>query len=204
MNACIDERNDFTTKNCGGFMFEMTVGRHLSQCRSVNEVREHIEYLADLPRSIAFTIHSIHVDEPVRQGQLWYYRAIIRYAPKSHAKPERIAKDQEIMRTRVRKACQHQRWRHAPWHIEGEIPTNGHTGAQSRGVPTSGGEGAAPIDLLPSSSGKPSGAHLKPPDGGMIHDVPGTFHMLSGPTWQHFVTPAWPDQGAWANTTVVS
>ncbi len=188
----------------GDFMFEMTVGRHLSQCRSVNGVREHIKYLADLPRSIAFAIHSIHVDAPVRQGQLWYYRAIIRYAPNNHAKPERIRKDQAIILNRVRKACQHKRWRHAPWHIEGEIPTNGQTDAKPRGVSPGREAGAAPVELLPSPDGKPSNAQLKPPDGGTLQDVPGMFPMLAGPTWQHFVTPAWPDQGTWANMTIIS
>ena len=85
-------------------MLVVTLGRQLTQRRSLSEVRENVEYLANLPRKIAFAFHSIEIEEPVEQGLLWYYRGIIRYTEKEHQKPERLEKDRNIILDRIRRA----------------------------------------------------------------------------------------------------
>jgi len=106
-------------------MFEMTVRRQLTQRRSPRQIREDVEYLANLPRKVGFALESIEVDEPVPQGLLWNYRAIIRYVPKKDQKPDRLEKDNHIIITRVSRACEHKRWGRALWQVEGENSTNG-------------------------------------------------------------------------------
>jgi DNA-binding transcriptional ArsR family regulator len=104
-------------------MLEIKVGRQLTQRRSLDETKENVEYLANLPRNIAFSLlHPISVDEPVQQGLLWYYRGVIRYTPKPNERPERIEKHRLMLIGRVRRACQHKRWGRSHWHIEGELP----------------------------------------------------------------------------------
>jgi hypothetical protein len=128
-------------------LLAIEVGRHLSHCRSIEEIKRHVEYLAALPRRCAFSYHSCHVDKPVQQGWPWYYRAVIRFCPKDHEKPERLKKDAEIIKERVRKACRHKRWRSSPWHIEGEPPPDANNIVKAPVTP-----GASPESLeLPAT-----------------------------------------------------
>ena len=103
-------------------MFVVNVGREMAQRRSLNETRESVEYIANLPRTIAYKIDAIEIDQPQQRGLLWYYRGTIKYVPKDHQKPERVEKDRDIIVERIHRACQHKRWTRTPWRIEGEPP----------------------------------------------------------------------------------
>jgi DNA-binding transcriptional ArsR family regulator len=107
---------------------ELAVGRLLTQRQSDDNVREYVEYLANLPRNTCLRLEQIYIDPPKPEGLLWYYRAIIRFAPKRREAPERIDKDMTTMKERVRKACAHTRWGRSPWNIVEE--------PMSEGVPT--------------------------------------------------------------------
>jgi len=106
-------------------MMIVTVGRLLTQRRSPNEVKENVEYLANLPRKIGFALHSIEIEEPAERGLLWYYRGIIRYIEKEHQKPGRLEKDRNIVLERIGRAGAHKCWGRALWKIEGEPSRNG-------------------------------------------------------------------------------
>jgi DNA-binding transcriptional ArsR family regulator len=106
-------------------MLSVTVRRQMAQRRSLAEVQENVEYLANLPRITSLLIQGIDITEPEQDGLLYNYSATIRYKSKENAKSERIRKDKDIMITRIRRACEHKRWGRAMWWIEGEAPIDG-------------------------------------------------------------------------------
>jgi DNA-binding transcriptional ArsR family regulator len=119
-------------------MIEFTVSRQLAQRRNPTEAAENVEYLANLPRSIGFKLSSVNADAPVASGLLWEYKGVLRYEPKGHLEPDRLAKDEAIIFNRIKRACEHKRWGRSPWHVErtGDAPTNGSDDSANPSVPS--------------------------------------------------------------------
>jgi DNA-binding transcriptional ArsR family regulator len=111
-------------------MIEFTVKRQLAQRRSLTEAQENVQYLANLPRTIGFRLLSAKPNTPVENGLLWEYTGVIQYEPKEHIDPERLAKDEEIIFHRIKRACEHKRWGRSSWRVE-------RNGLASSGVPSS-------------------------------------------------------------------
>lgn len=159
-------------------MLNVSVGRQMTQRRSLDEVRENIEYLANLPRSTSLKIEQVEVVEPEQDGLLYHYRGVIHYVPKKNEKPERIKRDEGIALMRVRRACEHKRWGRAPWYIIDDAPSNGHSAP-----PVEDGdeieESPFPTRSMPSvrSSFTP-----ELPDDDLVEEAAGKFNMVSDAT----------------------
>lgn len=165
-------------------MLTVTVGRQMTQRRSLKEVRENIDYLANLPRTTSLKIQEIDVAKPEQEGLLYNYRGVIRYVPKKVEKPERIKRDERVQLIRIRRACEHKWWGRAPWYILGDAPpTNGHSASAS---PTDH------LDDFEDSGETPTVTRYQPtpqqslapelPDDGAIREAAEQFNILSDPT----------------------
>jgi DNA-binding transcriptional ArsR family regulator len=115
--------------------FEIVVGRVLRQRRNDEEIREHIDTLAHLPRTTHFRYESADITPTEERNLLWHYRAVIHYVQKKSADAERLARERDVIFERVRKACLHKRWGKFQWHIENDSVLNENVSESSTGKP---------------------------------------------------------------------